>query len=153
MLLQQTFLLLSPPQPPPFLSLIQPQPPPFLLLVPLQPPLPFLSLVPLPPQPPPPLSPLFRPTRRCYFQRNIKHFVYSIYYFQHIEMAEIEEDSVDPESNVEVVATSSSVLPPDAAMSSSVPPPEKVDKSTNIGLSVQNWLLFFNRSSFKSRYF
>ena len=57
-------------------------------------------------------------------------------------MAEIEEDSVDPESNVEVVATSSSVQPPDAAISSSVPPPEKVDKSTNTGLSVQKRFLF-----------
>ena len=49
----------------------------------------------------------------------IKHFVSSIYYFQHIEMAEMEEHSVDPESDVDVVATSSSVLPPDATSISS----------------------------------
>ena len=77
----------------------------------------------------------------------IKHFVYSIFYFQHIEMVEME--AADPESNVEVVATSSSVLSPESTASSSVlppyataslsvPPPEKVDKSTNTGLSVRN---------------
>ena len=76
--------------------------------------------------------------RKYDYNTFIKHFVYSIYYFQHIEMAEMEEHSVDPESDVEVVATSSSVLPPNATTSSSVPPPEKVDKSINTGLSVRN---------------
>ena len=59
-------------------------------------------------------------------------------------MDEIEEDSMDRESNVEVVVnSSSSVQPPDAAISSSVPPPpEKVDKSTNTGFSVQKQFLF-----------
>ena len=59
-------------------------------------------------------------------------------------MDETEEDSVDPESNVEVVVdSSSSVQPPDAAISYSVPPPsEKVDKSTNTGFSVQKRFLF-----------
>ena len=60
------------------------------------------------------------------------------------EMDEREDDSVDPESNVEVpVDSSSSVEPPDAAASSLVsPPPEKVDKSTNTELLVQKHFLF-----------
>ena len=71
------------------------------------------------------------------------------------EMGEREDDSVNPESNVEVpVDSSSSVEPLDAGASSLVsPPPEKVDKSTNTELLVQKHLLFLIVHSLISFFF